>query len=106
MGAVVAATEGVGGGRLAVAAVSDCGGCYHRRCALGLPCRGRLDLSIPRQIGTSGHGSGHLHPAPKRRQRCGSKGKGRGAAMFGVDEVNTGQAVDFGGRNACGMVLR
>jgi len=43
---------------------------------------------------------------PKRRQRCGGRGKGKGASLFGVDEVNTGQAVDFRGRNACGMVLR
>jgi hypothetical protein len=95
MGTAIAATEGVGGGCLAVAAMSDCGGCSRRRCALGLPCRGRLDLFIPRQIGTPGRGSGRFHPA--RRGGIG-RGKVRGVAMFGVDEVNTGQAAGGGFR--------
>ena len=48
---------------------------------------------LPRPLGS-------IHPLADRgigRQLCGGRGKGRGTAMFGVDEVNMGQAEDSEG---------
>ena len=94
MGATVAATEGVGGGRLAVAAVSDCGDAVAADAPLVILAAAAWIYPSP---GRSGHREAALW-----RQR---EGEGNGY-VWGGRGVNTGQAADFEGRNACGMVLR